>query len=172
MIKKLILPLFLAAFSAGAAVLPFRSGDILDAELSQNAPAIANLDKFDYDFSFGKQCYALVTVRPTRGRALSTHDYSLVIFGRKYPCVAIREDNGGFDADKWKIDNPAADRKYGMLFILDGSVAGNDEREKIEFQSNAPGKYPALKVPFTNRRGSSFSSSYSIPAAGKLKLDE
>lgn len=151
-----------------AATLQFRSGTILAAQLSTKEPRIANLDKFDFDYKFNRRCYALVVVNITPGRSLSTHDYSLDVFRRKYPCVAIQRENGPFDADQWELSNLKRTDRLGMLFILDGSTAGIDNVEKFKLVSNAPGNYPAVTVPFLNRRAQALASAGSIPPAGTI----
>ena len=167
---KIWIFLLLAGFSAtlAAATLPFRSGEILAAELSSRAPEIANLDKYDYEFGFRKRTYALLTVKLAPGRTIATDDYSLEVFGKHYPCVAIRVGDGSFDTKKWEIDAPSPSQLYGLLFIVDGTVAGIDSIEKLTLKCNAPGKYRRTVVPFSTIGDRAFRAAAGIPAAGML----
>ena len=158
--------LLIGATTLSAATIPFRGGEILAAELSTAAPKIEHLDKFDFDFPFENKCYALVTVKLSTGRNLSTYDYSLELFGRSYPCVAVRTGDGGFDADRWEIREIAPGARMGMLFIIDGNAVGKGTTEKIELKCNAPGTYPAVMLPFSNLRTRAFTTAGRIPDSG------
>ena len=158
--------LLTGATTLSAATIPFRGGEILAAELSTTAPKIEHLDRFDFDFQFENKCYALVTVKLSTGRNLSTYDYSLELFGRSYPCVAVRTGDGGFDADRWEIRDIAPGTRMGMLFIIDGNAVGKGATEKIELKCNAPGTYPPVTLPFSNLRTRAFTAATRIPATG------
>ena len=58
--KTILILLFaLAAYGAAtAATLPFRSGEILSAELSTAKPGIANEDPLAFPLSFDRRIYA------------------------------------------------------------------------------------------------------------------
>ena len=158
--------LLTGTMTLSAAVVPFRGGEILAAELTSKAPEIVHLDRFDFDFQFENKCYALVTVKLSPGRNLSTYDYSLELFGRSYPCVAIRTGDGGFDADQWEIRDIVPGTRLGMLFIVDGNAVGKGTTEKITLKCNAPGTYPAVTLPFSNLRTRTFTAASGIPETG------
>ena len=172
MTRLFLLFLLLAAGTLPAAVLPFRSGDVLSAELTTAEPKIENFNAADYNFKFVTKSYALVTVKLARGRTLSVHDFSLSLFGQKYPCVAIRSGDGSFDASKEMARDLASSPKYGLLFVVDGGAVGADAIEKINLVANAPGTYPVIKLPFTNLKNRPFSPASQIPDGGNLKIEE
>ncbi len=167
---KFIPAAIMAAFfilPAGAATIPFRSGEVLDAQISSVRPSISNWKKFDFQLDFSEQRYALVTVTVTPGRSISIHDYALEVFGRKYPCIALCKNGGAFDGAKWEFSSLGRSDKVGLLFVFDGSVAGFNDVENFKLVSNAPGKYPAMSIPFVNRQKQSFNRN--VPAGGSFK---
>lgn len=167
--------LFLAIFFAAGAVfgdtLAFRGGEVLAAELSRQAPTIRNLDEDAFEFNFNTRAYCLVTVKMTPGRTLGTTDYSIEIFGRRYPCVAIRVDGGAFDAAVREFTEISPSRKYGLLFIIDGSVVGADKQENLELAANAPGKYQKTVLPFTNLASRAFTAAGRISDRGMFQAE-
>ena len=117
MFGKFVLPVavLLTALSLNAETVLFRGGEVLAAELSSRKPQVANLPAEE---TAQATVYALVTVKLQPGRTISTEDYSLSALGGTYRCLAIRENNGAFDAAKWHWAGASPQKKYGMLFAL------------------------------------------------------
>lgn len=171
--RKLILPgaaglLWMCAATSSANSIPFRGGEILAAEFSAASPQIENFDRHDFDLPFDNLCFALVTVRLTPGRNLSVYDYSLSLFGRSYPCVAVRTGDGSFDSARREIRGVASGAKLGMLFVVDSNALGRGATEKAAVRCNAPGSYPSVTLPLTNRGGGSFTKASAVPDSGSF----
>lgn len=159
-----------AAFSAAAATLPFRSGEVLAAELSTAKPKIVNEDPLAFPLDFSRLVYAALVVKPAEGRGLSIHDYALSAFGRDYPCIALRIGDGDYNAEVWEVGRAAPGEKYTLLFALDATLVGLAPKELLTLRSLYPPKSRAAQVvPFVNRNGGGFTPLRSIPAAGSMQ---
>ena len=154
----------------GADSLPFRSGIVLAAELSSAEQKITDFDEADYpDMPRQDRVFAAVTLTLFPGRALSRHDYVLSAFGTDGKCVAIRTGDGPWKCLSGDIDVAEKGKKYGMLFILDGRVAGLNPTEKLNLKCcYPPEKYAATSVVFSNRRDRDLTPASRIPAGGIL----
>ncbi len=164
-----LLLLFVFALPLAAATLPFRGGEILAAELSTRKPKIAGEDPQAYLIDFDRPLYATLTVKMTRGRGLSTYDYSVELFGRLYPCIAIQVGDRGFDAANWEIKTVNPKEKYTLLFVINGRQVGQDKEELLTLRANyLEGAAARFRVPFAGRNGNDFTAPRSIPDAGKM----
>lgn len=159
-----------AAFSAAAATLPFRSGEVLAAELSTAKPKIVNEDPLAFPADFTRLIYAALVVKPAEGRGLSIHDYALDAFGRDYPCIALRVGDGDYNAGVWEVKRVVPGEKYTLLFALDATLVGLAPKELLTLRSLYPPKSRAAQpVPFTNRNGGGFTPPSSIPNYGIMQ---
>ena len=165
MFGKFVLPVavLLTALSLNAETVIFRGGEVLAAELSTQKPQVANLPAAE---TAQATVYALVTVRLQPGRTISTEDYSLSALGGTYRCLAIREDNGRFDAAKWHWDTALPQKKYGMIFALQIPAGQNYRDVRFGLVCNAPGKWTRTDLVFTDRKSDAFTAAGNIPAKG------
>lgn len=165
-----LLFLLFAAFPLAAATLPFRSGEILAAELSTAKPRIVNEDPLAFPVEFTRRIYAELVVKAAEGRGLSIHDYALEAFGRSYPCIALRVGDSDFNAEVWEVRRAVPREKYTLLFMLDATLVGLAPNETLKLRSLYPPKSRAEQpVPFTNLGGRSFTQPRSIPDSGLMK---
>ena len=158
--------LFLALFAMltlSAATLRFRGGDVLSAELSRQAPEIRNGEKIAALQNTTGKYFARVAVKLAPGRKLSTEDFSLYCFGTSYRCLAVGENGTSFDAAQWLIA-PAEGAVCYLIFVIDGTLIGDNGPTRIEIKCNAPGDYPSTTLPFVNLGDSAFGAS--APAGG------
>ena len=172
--KKMLVMMSMLGFvmSAGAATLPFRSGEILSAELSTIRPRIMNEDPLAFPVEFSQKIYAALIVKIENGRGISIHDYSLSAFGRNYPCIALRVGDGSFDAENWLVKRVDPNTKYTLLFVLDATRIGREKEETLTLRAAFPPKENAnLEVPFTNLGGRGFTMPRSIPNGGNMKAN-
>lgn len=171
-----MLLLLLLAAPGGAALaemIPFRGGDVLAAELSSKRPAVANEAKFPLRLPFQKPIYAVVTVVMAPGRTLSVYDYAVEAFGVDYPCLAIRRNAGGFNAEDREFLSIDANDRFGLLFVLDASSVGLSKVEKLKFKARyAKGGFAATTVPFVLLENADFTATRSVASEGQVKLDE
>ncbi len=157
----LLLCIFSTVSAWGGAVV-FRGGEVLAAESSSRQPAVANLPKGEKGIVWS---YVLVTVRVTQGRGLSIEDFSLGVLGGNYPCIAIRENDGRFDAAQWQCQSVSAGKKYGMLF----RIPAQDYKEAVfSLVCNAPGKWTHTRIPVRNIGNAAFTAAGRVPAKGSL----
>lgn len=161
----LLLAVCLTGLAAYAETIVFRGGEVLSAEVSSAAPRVANLPAED---AAGQRIYALVTVRLTQGRTLSVEDFSLNALGGLYRCIAIRENDGAFNAANWHFASVSPAKKYGMLFALQIPAGQNYNNVKFDLVCNAPGKWNRTAIPFTDRRSQAFSPASAISNNGRF----
>lgn len=161
----LLLAVCLTGLVVSAETIIFRGGEVLAAEVSSTAPRVANLAAEE---GAGQRVYALVTVRVPQGRTISVEDFSLNALGGLYRCIAIRENDGPFNAANWHFASVSPAKKYGMLFALPISADQNYNNVKFDLVCNAPGKWNRTAVPFTDRRNQAFSPASSIPNGGRF----
>lgn len=155
----------LAMSSVWAETIVFRGGDVLAAEVSSQTPRVLNLPAEEQG---GSRVYALVTVKLHPGRTVSVEDYSLNALGGLYRCIAIREENGAFNAEKWHFNAVSPRKRYGLLFALQIPVGQNYNNVKFDLVCNAPGKWVRTSIPFTDRGSQGFTPATSIPVSGKF----
>lgn len=165
MFRKIVLPVavLLAAWPLHAETVLFRSGEVLAAELSTQKPQVANLSAAE---NVQAAVYALVTVRLQPGRTISTEDYSLSALGGTYRCIAIRENNGPFNAGRWHWDPASPQKKYGMLFALQIPSGQNYRDVRFALVCNAPGKWTQTELTFADRKNAGFTAAGNIPDGG------
>lgn len=170
--KFFALVLLLAAATLYADCRPFRSGVVLCAELSAVPQKIADFDAEDYpDIPVQDRVYAAVTISLFPGRQLSRHDYSIQAFGRDYKCAAIKVDNGPWKSNSGDITFAEKTSKYTMLFILDSSILGHNDKEQLDLKCNYPPvKYSETPLIFNNCGKKNFTPAKTIPQTGILSL--
>jgi len=156
--------------SVWAGQLEFRGGDLLEAELSTLKPNIKNENPLAFDLPFDRKSYVCVVFKPQRGRNLSIFDYSIELFGRDYPCIALRSGNDDFTYTADELKGLDSNQKYALLFVVDGSKAGLDAVEKMNLKANYADKNASREIPVKNIKGASFRSLSSIPDAGNLQV--
>jgi len=153
-----------------AEVVIFRSGVILAAELTSVKQPIEDFDEADFpELPRQNRIYAAVTLFLFPGRSLSRFDFVLNAFGTDCKCVATRVGTRPWKYRGGDITMAEKDKKYSLLFILDGRVAGINATEKLSLKCNfKPAKYAETSIIFTNRREKDFTFSEQIPAEGIL----
>lgn len=168
----LVFLFFLAAHGIVIAeTLPFRSGEILSAELSTVKPEIQNEDPLAFPLAFEHRIYAELTVKIAQGRGISIHDYTLAAFGVTYPCIALRAGENAFDANEWQVRRADTSTTYTLLFVLDATLVGLMPEQILTLQPQFPPKERAnLQVPFVNRKEQGFSAPHEIPESGNMKV--
>lgn len=166
--KSMIAVLVLSASFLTAAPLFFPGGEILAAELSSQKVYIRGFDSGMYPDLPQERIYAAVTMLLPEKRKMCVTDFKLSLFGREYPCVAIRVGDGAFDGELVALE-AGKDIKYTLLFILDKNFAGLDDREFITLYSPGnPESRISVKLPFTNLRENSFTASHNISFDGSF----
>ena len=149
--------LVLTSVLCGAPV-DFRGGKVHNAELSLTMPRISAFVPENYTELPADRIYAAVTISCDEGRCLSIHDYGLEVFGKVYPCVAIRTGNGAFNAahdDSVRV-NPKS--QYTLLFITDSKLVGLNAAETHILKALfAKGAFSAQKIEFKNLGKKNFS---------------
>ena len=170
--KKMLL-LFLALsplLPLCAEVVVFRSGVILAAELTSVNQPIDDFDEAAYpELPRQNRVYAAVTLHLFPGRALTRYDFVLNAFGTDCKCVATRAGTSPWRCQSGDISSAERGKKYSLLFVLDGRVAGINATEKLNLKCNfGPAKYAETSIIFTNRRGENFTFSEQIPETGIL----
>ena len=127
--KTLALTLLCAlGLQLSGAPIPFRLGDILNAEISRNKVNINNLKTIDYDFKFKHYAYAILVFKLYKGRSISTYDFILKLNGKEYKCIAVRTGDQVFDTKKWQFTETSPDKIYSLLFIVDSETLGNAKK--------------------------------------------
>lgn len=163
--------MFLAAGEAAAKTvdLGFRIGKVISAEISGAPIEIIRQDQFPYPLP-AKKLYAVAALKMTSNRSLSSLDYSLVVNGKTYPCVAIVCNMAAFVCSPDAIF-PSDNDIPRMLFVLDSTKiqlppAGNTIRATLK--SNLRGR-SSVTLNFLSLGSKPFSDCTKIPAAGALK---
>lgn len=153
-----------------AEVVVFRSGVILAAELTSVKQPVDDFDEADFpELPRQNRIYASVTLFLFPGRSLSRFDFVLNAFGTDCKCVATRTGTGPWRCRGGDITAAERDKKYALLFILDGRVAGINATERLKLKCNfGPAKYAETGIVFTNRRGENFTVSEQISPEGIL----
>lgn len=175
MLKKSWLGMFAALAVIGsvwADKAEFRAGEVLEAELSTVKPNIKNENPLAFDLPFDRKSYVAVVIKPQRGRNLSIFDYSIELFGRDYPCIALRSGSDDFTYTTDEMKGLDPNQKYALLFVIDGSKAGLDAVEKMNLKANYAEKNVSREIPVKNIKNGSFRSLSSIPDAGNLQVSQ
>ncbi len=157
-----------------AETVPFRSGDLLAAEISSKRPNILHFDENAYPQNFAKPVYALLTVKLGAGRNLSVYDYSIEALGVVSPCIAICPSGDSFESRYKEYPANSGNSVFSMLFVLDGTVFGlpNREKEFATLKCNFPPEERATqKIILTNRNQQPFTTPAQIPSDGIMKVE-
>ena len=165
----LILLCLTAVLTAAADTLPFRSGNILAAELSHKQPAFETFVPEKILKDFPVRAYAAVTVKLHPERKLSIFDYKLVCLGIAFDCIAIRTDDGKFDMTP-EVENADPYRKYTLLFLLDAQWAKPNMTDKFVLKCIAgPDNRAETPLNFIHKNNQDFSPATQIPDKGLMK---
>ncbi len=115
--KILIIILVCLAINLCAKSIIFRSGEVMSAEISTLRPVIENFDK-SVTGNLTANVYAAVTVKLSIGRLISIYDYALFDSrtGKKYQCIAIRQNNGNFQFQNIEIGGNNQNDMFTLLF--------------------------------------------------------
>ncbi len=152
----------------------FYAGDILRAEVQPDNPSSPVLIKNENPYKPASRIttevgFALLTVRLDPGRSIGIYDYSLFDGRTVFPCVALMDDKGEFDASLWEIKDTKPNNKYSMLFKVQIPVRGSPQ---YALQFNLlQSKWQDINLPFVNVRSSPFTSVKDIPEVGMLGVD-
>jgi hypothetical protein len=97
-----------------------RSGEILSLNITDQSPHIINVNKYEPHLEITKDIgYATVKLMLDQGRTLGIYDYTLIDQnGKKFNCIALQNNKGVFDAEKWVIKKSATGRECTMLFKI------------------------------------------------------
>ncbi len=150
--------------TVNGAVLNFRSGTIIAAEISAAEIKIRNLDPVAFPALPEKRLCAVLSVKLAPGRKISIFDYSLESSGATYPCVAINTGRRFISSEK--DFSPASAQ---LLFILE--ERNMPAVETMNIKCNLPptdGTYD-IKVPFKYIRNQAPTRLDRIPASGLLE---
>ena len=154
----------------GAAV-EFRSGKLLCAELSSKRPSITAFDAAIYPELPATPVYAALTFRPDRDRRISIHDFGIDVFGKVYPCIAVRKGNAAFSGAWNKSEIMDVKSTYTMLFILDAKELGIEGKTTLSLSLKAlfpPAELALQKVEFKVLGQKVFTQPNAIPASGMM----
>ncbi len=149
--KKICLSLF--AFMLFAAcfgkTIPFRSGEVLNAEFTTQKVAIENFSKLIFGVDSAR-CYAVVAVRLAPGRTISIFDYKLKVNNNFYPTVAIQKNYNGFQYTTDKITPERESDIFFLLFFVDTNMSNSSYELHANFQ---PIDRAKVVLPFKNLNG-------------------
>lgn len=147
-----------------AKVIPFRSGELLNAEFSTTKPNIKNFDKL----LFGKddaKTYAVVYLRLSPSRTISIFDYTLEVNNKLYNCVAIQRNYDGFEYSTDTFNAKNSQEIFSLLFFVDESMSNKTYDLKAMFQ---PIDISVTRVPFKSINSGSFTESTMIKRDGNF----
>ena len=147
----------LAAMSlAYADAVPFRSGMVLRAEVSNTKP-----------YGFQRFCaseppsrpvaYAAVTVKLDKGRKIGIFDYSLRMGGNTYECAMVRDND---TREVGELGDGGERRRCTLFFEIDAAAVRGAGKARLV--CNAPGRGEVALV-FTDRGSRSFTPDAKIP---------
>jgi len=152
----------------------FYGGTVLMAEVKPvstvDAPEVSNVSKYAVAPDLGSDvAFALVVVTLDSGRSLSSFDYVLSDGSSEYPCVAISDTDGVYDASSWEKKTTIPGKKYQMLFKVRLPSLG-EPKYKLKFKlRSGAGRDPDL--PFVNVGDKSFTLASKVPDGGMLGVD-
>lgn len=173
MMNKTRFILLMAALIAGGslfgAVWRFHFGRIGCSEISTASVKILNEDKFAFPAQYTKPAYAVLVCRLDPGRSLSIYDFSLADSLNTYPCIALREGTGDFNAKNWKIEKTSPDAWYTMLFRIDAPRVDKGKVVDLTLEYNYSSRISTkLKVPFRFLGPDQFTAVSKINESGML----
>ena len=132
--------------------VPFRSGEILAAEISRAKPSINNWNVNLFGMNSASS-YAAVAVRIHPKRKISIYDYALAVNGVNHACVAIRTDGGTFEYTQKALSAEKGEIFTLLFFLKDVNVS--DVRGSVSLVSLIPPTVNELvPLKITNRNGS------------------
>ncbi|HPN84833.1 MAG TPA: hypothetical protein PK821_05795 [Victivallales bacterium] len=148
----------------------FRSGRIIAAELFPGDSAsmmVKNVNKYDPPSKINSDVgYVALIVNLDPGRSISVYDYVLKdAAGRTYPCVAIKERNGEFDASKWIYENAPQSNRYVMLFRVQQPPPNKPQEYKLDLNLIRT-QTDSVTVPVVRLNNIPFSDPASFPESG------
>ncbi len=135
----------------GASEIFLGGGAVSDAKLSKKMPEITGFEAEYFPGLPERKIYAMLRLDVPATRKISIFDYQLEIFGRDYPCVALRESGGRWTATAKTL---AGGKRYDLLFILNAGMVGMKDQEIIELKNT--GSQKKTPIPFQNLRETAF----------------
>lgn len=175
---KIILALLLTISVLCGGTLDFRSGKVLCAEISSQAPSrLRKLANPIFELP-ETPVYAALTALFDEGRSISLHDYAIHIFGNTFRCIAIQRNNSFISVAEspartpkiWQTVEPVIPKtRYTLYFALDSSaVIGTDSRETLELKALFHPGSQGDRIPFENLGSRAFTPQSKIPLSGKI----
>ncbi len=150
--KKLVFfGIFCCAFILGAAEVFFSGGVVVEAKLSEKMPQISRFEAAYFPELPERKIYAMLSLDVPAPRKISIFDYQLEIFGRDYPCVALREEQGAWTTT---AEIFPGGKRYSLLFILNAGMVGMKDTEIIALKNGA--SQEKTSVSFQNLRETAF----------------
>ncbi len=147
----------------------FRSGRIIAAELipgDSTATQIRNVNPHEPTSRISTDvAYAGLVVTLDPGRSVSIYDYELKdANGLSFPCVAVKEKDGVFDASKWLYENAPQTNRYTLLFRVQLPPPNKPFRYDLVFNL-LKGSEP-VSVPFVRLKDKSLTNPALFPETG------
>ena len=155
--------IFVAFFTAEAAVKEFRSGVVLAAELSAKVPEGINVPENSVN-----NLFARMVIKLAPERKISIHDYQLRIYGMDFKAAAICINDGKWLCEGEIFESRNRNDRIGLLFIVDGSIIGRRNVEYFEIIASPDKKAPAAKIGFKNIFNSGFTRVTRVPSSGNM----
>ena len=150
----------------------FYAGEVLRAELKPDDDSIkiVNVNKFAPRSRVTADVgYAIVTVRPDKGRSLGIYDYSLVNSRKDvFPCVAIMNSFGEFDASLRELIKTKPNELYNLLFRIEMPSPPMTNLDFTLRFNLIPGKGRDPVLHFVNVGHHPFTKTSRIPLDGML----
>ncbi|NOY75666.1 MAG: hypothetical protein GXP32_07720 [Kiritimatiellaeota bacterium] len=152
-------------------IVRFYAGEVLRAELKPDdgTVKIVNVNKFAPRSRVTVDVgYAVVTVRPDKGRSLGIYDYSLVNRRRTaFPCVAITNEFGEYDASLRELQETKPNKLYNFLFRVE--MPRPNEKPEYTLRFNlVKGKNRDPRLLFVDVTGHPYTKISKIPLEGML----
>lgn len=166
--RLLLAAVGMLALTAMGETVRFRGGELLRAEISDQAPAVAGLDKDIYDDLPLNPAYAALTLRLDANRELSVYDYVLTAFGNEFPCVALTRGSAPFDVANWKVFSEKG-VNYTLLFVVDRNLVGSGNTANFTLKPKPAGGFET-PVRFKKIGSRSFGSFSSVPGSGDMTV--
>ena len=155
--------------TAKTADLGFRIGKVAAAEISSYPVEIIDENKYPYPLP-ANRIYAVPALKMTSHRSLSSLDYSLILNGKTYPCVAVVCNMASFVCTP-VTTFPSGNDVARLLFVIDSRqvklpAAGKTIRGTLK--SNIRGR-SNVALNFLSIGNKPFSDCTKIPESGALK---
>lgn len=135
----------------GALEVFLGGGVAVEAKLSKKMPEITGFEAECFPDLPERKIYAMLRLQVPATRKISIFDYQLEIFGRDYPCVALRKSGGRWTATGKTL---AGGGQYDLLFILNAGMVGMKDQEIIELKNT--GSQEKTPILFQNLRETAF----------------